>query len=75
MEVADWGPGVPADIADSIFDPFFTTTPQGTGLGLYICRELCEGNGGRLDYVAGDEGATFRATLARAEECYNVSNA
>ena len=74
VEVVDSGPGVPADIVDSIFDPFFTTTPQGTGLGLYICRELCEGNGGRLDYVAGEGGATFRVTLARAEECYNVSN-
>ncbi|MCG6975052.1 MAG: hypothetical protein LJE56_01435 [Acidiferrobacterales bacterium] len=74
VEVVDWGPGVPTDIVDSIFDPFFTTTPQGTGLGLYICRELCEGNGGRLDYVPGDSGATFRATLAHAEECYNVGN-
>ena len=70
LEVKDWGPGVRPDIVDSIFDPFFTTTPQGTGLGLYICRELCETNGGRLDYVAGGNGATFRVTLARGEECY-----
>jgi two-component system sensor histidine kinase PilS (NtrC family) len=70
LEVVDWGPGVPPDIVDSIFDPFFTTTPQGTGLGLYICRELCEGNGGRLDHIAGGSGATFRATLARGEECF-----
>ena len=75
VEVVDWGSGVPVDIVDSIFDPFFTTTPQGTGLGLYICRELCEGNSGRLDYVTRDDGATFRVTLARADECYNVSNA
>ena len=73
LEVIDWGPGVPPDIVDSIFDPFFTTTPQGTGLGLYICRELCEGNGGWLEYVARDDGATFRVTLARAEECYNLN--
>jgi two-component system sensor histidine kinase PilS (NtrC family) len=73
LDVIDRGPGVPADIVDSIFDPFFTTTPQGTGLGLYICRELCESNGGRLEYVAGEPGAIFRVTLARAEECYSVN--
>jgi two-component system sensor histidine kinase PilS (NtrC family) len=70
LDIADQGAGVPEDLLPSIFDPFFTTTPQGTGLGLYISRELCEGNGGRLDYISGDTaGATFRITFARGEEC------
>lgn len=70
LEVVDQGAGVPVDLLPSIFDPFFTTTPQGTGLGLYIARELCEGNGGRLDYISSDAGgATFRLTFARGEEC------
>ncbi|MHB8455434.1 MAG: sensor histidine kinase [Acidiferrobacterales bacterium] len=70
LDVIDWGSGVPQEIVDNIFDPFFTTTPKGTGLGLYIARELCEGNGARLDYHPGDGiGSRFRVTFLRAEEC------
>lgn len=70
MDVIDWGKGIPPQIAQNIFDPFFTTTSQGTGLGLYICRELCEGNGAQLQLMPADEvGARFRITFARAEEC------
>jgi two-component system sensor histidine kinase PilS (NtrC family) len=70
LDVVDWGSGVPPEIVDNIFDPFFTTTPKGTGLGLYIARELCEGNGARLDYHPGDGiGSRFRVTFMRAEEC------
>ncbi len=70
LDVIDWGTGIPAEIIDNIFDPFFTTTPKGTGLGLYIARELCEGNGARLDCHPGDKiGSRFRITFARAEEC------
>jgi two-component system sensor histidine kinase PilS (NtrC family) len=71
LEVVDWGSGVPAEVVENIFDPFFTTTPKGTGLGLYIARELCEGNGGKLEYFPGDQGvgSRFRVTFARAEEC------
>ncbi len=70
LDIIDWGSGVPPEIVDNIFDPFFTTTPRGTGLGLYIARELCEGNGARLDYHPGDGiGSRFRVTFLRAEEC------
>ena len=70
LDVIDWGSGIPAEIVENIFDPFFTTTPKGTGLGLYIARELCEGNGARLDYHPGDGiGCRFRITFARADEC------
>lgn len=71
LDVIDWGSGVNPEIADSIFDPFFTTSPKGTGLGLYIARELCEGNGASLDYHAGDGGvgSRFRITFMRAEDC------
>jgi two-component system, NtrC family, sensor histidine kinase PilS len=71
LDVVDWGSGVPPEIVDNIFDPFFTTTPKGTGLGLYIARELCESNGARLEYFPGDKGvgSRFRVTFARAEEC------
>jgi len=70
LDIIDWGTGVPPEIVDSIFDPFFTTTPKGTGLGLYIARELCEGNGARLDYHFGEgAGSRFRITFSRDEEC------
>ena len=70
IDVIDWGSGVPAAIVDHIFDPFFTTTPKGTGLGLYIARELCEGNGASVDYYPGEGGvgSRFRVTVARVEE-------
>jgi two-component system sensor histidine kinase PilS (NtrC family) len=71
LDIIDWGRGVPEEIQDQIFEPFFTTTPKGTGLGLYIARELCEGNGATLDYYrgSGGVGSRFHVTFARAEEC------
>jgi two-component system, NtrC family, sensor histidine kinase PilS len=52
LEVQDAGPGIDPTIARDIFNPFFTTQSQGTGLGLYIARELAESNGIRLTHVA-----------------------
>ncbi|MFL6621727.1 MAG: sensor histidine kinase [Sulfurifustis sp.] len=70
LDVIDWGSGIPAAIVENIFDPFFTTSPKGTGLGLYIAKELCEGNGGAIDYHPGEGGVgcRFRITMAPAEE-------
>lgn len=49
MVVEDNGPGIPGDLADSIFEPFFTTKQDvGTGLGLWIAREIVERHGGSL---------------------------
>jgi two-component system sensor histidine kinase PilS (NtrC family) len=75
LDVIDRGSGVPPEVVDQIFEPFFTTTAKGTGLGLYIARELCEGNGGRLEYFPGDQGvgARFRVTFARTEECSDIA--
>ncbi|HEY5994956.1 MAG TPA: ATP-binding protein, partial [Gallionellaceae bacterium] len=61
LEVADDGAGVAPDVEQQLFEPFFTTDPGGTGLGLYIARELCEANGALLEYVRrGQGGACFR---------------
>ncbi|NIJ68112.1 two-component system sensor histidine kinase PilS (NtrC family) [Xanthomonas sp. 60] len=65
IDVMDRGPGIPEPVVAQLFRPFFTTSEHGTGLGLYIARELCRANQARLDYVpvpAG--GACFRLTLA-----------
>jgi two-component system sensor histidine kinase PilS (NtrC family) len=50
LEVADRGPGIEPDKVDDVFEPFYTGKDGGTGLGLYICRELCECNGASLSY-------------------------
>ncbi|WJN60328.1 ATP-binding protein [Pseudomonas sp. SO81] len=65
LEVLDDGPGVPAEQLQHIFEPFYTTDNKGTGLGLYISRELCESNQARLDYKPRDGGGScFRITFA-----------
>lgn len=60
LSVADNGRGIPADRVEQAFKPFYTTGAGtgGTGLGLYLCRELCQANSADLDYrdAAGPEG-------------------
>jgi two-component system, NtrC family, sensor histidine kinase PilS len=65
IDVADDGPGVGAESVPHLFEPFFTTEASGTGLGLYIARELCEANGARIEYVAIPKGAIFRIHARR----------
>jgi two-component system sensor histidine kinase PilS (NtrC family) len=60
LSVQDDGAGVPAEQQGKLFEPFFTTTPDGTGLGLYVAKELCEANGARLEYRDGQPGACFQ---------------
>jgi two-component system sensor histidine kinase PilS (NtrC family) len=65
LEVEDDGEGVPPEQVHTIFEPFFTTESKGTGLGLYISRELCESNQARLDYKPREQGGScFRITFA-----------
>ena len=64
VDVADDGPGVPADVTDKIFNPFFTTKVTGTGLGLAIVRKIVDAHDGRIDVSsAPDTGTRFRVTL------------
>lgn len=65
LDVVDFGPGVPLNAVDHIFEPFFTTQQGGTGLGLYLSRELCESNQAHLNYFAQPGGGScFRITFA-----------
>ncbi len=58
LEVADRGPGIEDVSAEQIFEPFFTGETGGTGLGLFICRELCECNRATLIYLPRDRGGS-----------------
>lgn len=64
IDVMDRGPGIPEAVAAQLFRPFFTTSEHGTGLGLYIARELCRANQATLEYVpVPGGGSCFRITL------------
>ncbi|HSD60432.1 MAG TPA: ATP-binding protein [Burkholderiales bacterium] len=65
IEVQDDGPGIPAALRSQVFEPFFTTVTSGTGLGLYIAREICDANGATLDCLDTETGAHFRITCRR----------
>lgn len=68
IRIAIWnnGPPIPAEIIDKVFDPFFTTKPvgKGTGLGLYICYQIIEKHGGKIE-VSSDakQGTEFAVIL------------
>ncbi len=58
LDVIDHGPGLSEEAAEHLFEPFFTTEATGTGLGLYISRELIESNQATINYLAGPKGGS-----------------
>ena len=65
LEVQDRGPGIPPPDAERIFEPFFTAGKGGTGLGLFIARELAQCNRAMLAYEARSGGGSiFRLVFA-----------
>jgi len=62
LHVVDDGPGIAAAERGQVFEPFYTTHPKGTGLGLYIARELAEANGATLELEDNAPGAHFVLT-------------
>ena len=67
IDIIDNGPGVPDELVEQIFDPFYTTSPKGTGLGLFITKEIIESNRARIRYfpVTGG-GSCFRVYFLEA---------
>jgi two-component system, NtrC family, sensor histidine kinase PilS len=55
LSVASDGPPIPLEVEPYLFEPFHSTRSRGTGLGLYICRELCERHGARIDFRRHDD--------------------
>jgi two-component system sensor histidine kinase PilS (NtrC family) len=69
IEILDRGAGIGSDAREQIFEPFYTSSSHGTGLGLFIARELCECNNAALTYhERGGGGSCFRITFTRSEK-------
>jgi two-component system sensor histidine kinase PilS (NtrC family) len=77
IDVIDNGPGIAHETVDQIFDPFFTTSNEGTGLGLYITKEVTESNRAKIQHIALPAGGTcFRIYFLQAprRQVSKVSN-
>ena len=75
--VASEGEPIRPDVERHLFEPFFSTRSRGTGLGLYICRELCERYGANIEYAAYKQGQLqgnrFVVSLRRAMPMSNAA--
>ncbi|MDX1733421.1 MAG: HAMP domain-containing sensor histidine kinase [Halioglobus sp.] len=66
VDVIDSGEGVAAPEVSKLFEPFYTTHSEGSGMGLYLCKELCEINNADLSYRTTRDGQScFRITLSQ----------
>lgn len=68
LDVINDGPRISPDVVQKLFEPFFTTAAGGTGLGLYIARELCDANGASLEYREVGLKTCFRIQFADPNE-------
>jgi len=59
VDVLDDGPGIAPEAQAHLFEPFFTTARNGTGLGLYLAREVADANEGTLEFAAGSPPTRF----------------
>ncbi|MDK2778725.1 MAG: HAMP domain-containing histidine kinase [Pseudomonadota bacterium] len=66
LDIIDNGNGVAAEQRAHLFEPFYTTEHSGTGLGLYLCRELCEANQAQIQYHPIPNGTCFRIIMKSA---------
>ena len=65
IDIKDYGPGIAKENTSSVFEPFFTTDKSGTGLGLYLAKELCEANQAHLSLINTERpGCCFRVMFA-----------
>ena len=67
ITVSDNGPGVSEEAQTHLFEPFYTTSDRGNGLGLFVCRQLCQANQATLDFEDAQPGARFVLTCAHPD--------
>lgn len=63
LRVADDGPGLTDEMLEHAFEPFYTTESRGTGLGLYLARELCHASGATIRYETGSPSQRWRSVF------------
>ena len=74
IDVIDQGPGIAENVEDQLFEPFFTTHSKGSGLGLFIARELCEANQATLNLNSNTgDGCCFRIYFSHHEKQHNIN--
>jgi len=75
LDIIDNGSGIDPDVVHQIFDPFFTTSSAGTGLGLYITKEMVESNRAKIRYIPLPKGGScFRITFIPGIIKSNIAN-
>jgi len=75
LDIIDNGAGIDPDVVHQIFDPFFTTSSAGTGLGLYITKEMVESNRAKIRYIPLPKGGScFRITFIPGTKKMNEAN-
>ncbi|MGH1485085.1 MAG: sensor histidine kinase [Cellvibrionaceae bacterium] len=67
IDIVDFGNGINKEDRDKIFEPFYTTEATGSGLGLYLCKELSEANQSHLSYSYENKKSIFRLTLSHPQ--------
>ena len=73
IDIIDQGAGVSAEDIDHLFEPFFTTETSGTGLGLYLSRELCESNQAQLNYYSNSQPTNLELSIESKSSDENKS--
>ena len=69
LDIIDYGQGISEEVRDQLFEPFFTTESRGSGLGLYLAKELCEANQASLSLLTTSaKGTTFRINFMHVDK-------
>ncbi len=69
LRVCDDGPGLTDEMLEHAFEPFYTTESRGTGLGLYLARELCHASGATIRYETGSPSQRWRSAFVVEPRC------
>ena len=67
LNITDNGQGIDEEIASHIFEPFYTTSSEGTGLGLYIIKEIVENNRAKIELIQKNKNSCFRIHFMQAD--------